>query len=276
MVVLDGLEVFMSWPVEPPWLTISTLRTEVGRCSGHCCRAFTMPLSNSDIENMKAALDAEERGEPWPVTLWRPKGIEVIARMVRPMGPFHILTPAGHRFKDNTNWYTCEHHDPESGNCMIYERRPEMCRDHPYGNECNYLDCTRRESTEKYIWVGPPNVHEPVRKPVQDIDDPDSLGVISRRVRGLEVFKPEAKAWNGAERVLWAVVVAAFGETCFRKGERLGRVEEVCGILGDVAVGNMSRASFLNDFMPIINRRIDDLVSEDEQGHGSSANGEVG
>lgn len=36
--------------------------------------------------------------------------------------------------------YTCRHFDEGTRLCAIYEQRPEMCRDYPYGNDggCEY------------------------------------------------------------------------------------------------------------------------------------------
>ena len=244
--LLEGL--VMRWPAKPPWLWASMLRREVGRCSGHCCRAFTLHFSPETVENIRVALDAEERGESWPIGLPRPNGIDVVARMVRPVGPFHILTPAGDRFKgDDAHWYTCEHHDRESGNCMIYDRRPGMCRDYPYGRVCNYLDCTRSEVTEEYLWVGPPNVQEPVEE--QEPGDADS-GTIDTLHRSLleVVAKPSLRARSGAERVLWAVVVAGFGEHC----ARLGMAGELSRVLAGLAGSDIKTA----DMVTIINDRL--------------------
>ncbi len=150
------------WPTKPPWLGVRRITREVGRCSGHCCQAFTLPLTPEYVDELKSAAEGAERGEPWPSHLRRytDDDIAIVARMVRPLGRFPILTPAGHRFRSPLEWYACEHHDSESGDCKIYETRPRMCRDHPYGNTCNYVDCTRREEVDVIELVGPPNVHE--------------------------------------------------------------------------------------------------------------------
>jgi Fe-S-cluster containining protein len=44
--------------------------------------------------------------------------------------------------------YTCKHYDPKK-KCTIYEYRPQMCRDYPYGNDCNYAACTWKERKQK-------------------------------------------------------------------------------------------------------------------------------
>ena len=38
--------------------------------------------------------------------------------------------------------YRCKHWDPETGDCTIYDIRPQMCRDYPGAHGCNYAACT--------------------------------------------------------------------------------------------------------------------------------------
>lgn len=39
-----------------------------------------------------------------------------------------------------SNFYTCRNLKP-NGDCGIYDTRPRMCRDYPYGSPCRYTDC---------------------------------------------------------------------------------------------------------------------------------------
>lgn len=39
-------------------------------------------------------------------------------------------------------YFTCRHLDQGSGDCKIYELRPRMCRDYPYGKACIVEGCT--------------------------------------------------------------------------------------------------------------------------------------
>jgi Fe-S-cluster containining protein len=76
---------------------------------------------------------------------------EVIAEMVVPLS----VSEANERLErfgsdreytseSEGHVYTCRHFDDETRLCTIYERRPEMCRDYPYGHnggceyECGY------------------------------------------------------------------------------------------------------------------------------------------
>lgn len=37
--------------------------------------------------------------------------------------------------------FTCAHFDAQTRGCNIYQTRPIMCRDYPYGRKCEHLDC---------------------------------------------------------------------------------------------------------------------------------------
>lgn len=72
---------------------------------------------------------------------------EIIAQMVRPIDPPEGKTntfPSG----DKAYWYTCKHL-LENNDCEIYDNRPRMCKDYPYGKKCHYEGCT-------YTGVGTP------------------------------------------------------------------------------------------------------------------------
>ena len=91
----------------------------MSRCTGHCCRRF--PIGDSTPEQ-------------WADPLWfgKAKDGQFIADMLISLGT------------DDTGkyHYTCRHFNVETGNCMAYESRPDMCRDYPYGNPCEHPDCT--------------------------------------------------------------------------------------------------------------------------------------
>lgn len=54
-------------------------------------------------------------------------------------------------------YYTCKHHNAETGNCDNYENRPRMCSSYPfYGNpgaRCQYQDCTWEDGRNPTIPV---------------------------------------------------------------------------------------------------------------------------
>lgn len=43
------------------------------------------------------------------------------------------------------NSYTCKHFDHTTRDCGIYEMRPAMCRDYPYGRVCKFEGCSMKE-----------------------------------------------------------------------------------------------------------------------------------
>ena len=110
------------------------------RCTGHCCKRFTLPYSPEDIQ---AQAEAHERGDKsWLDS----KGgkhmkfnpdIEQIANMI-------IYLDRGE--KNDLYLYTCGNLDKETGNCKIYEDRPSMCREYPYGKKCNFKGCTMKRN----------------------------------------------------------------------------------------------------------------------------------
>lgn len=107
------------------------------RCTGHCCKAFTLPYS---IEEVRAKV---ARGN---VT-----DGEIIVDMLIPLyaGLYSDMPPdlrakvdkiaASNRTDEPAFVYTCRHFDGQ--NCTNYEGRPDMCRAYPYGVKCSYRGC---------------------------------------------------------------------------------------------------------------------------------------
>lgn len=111
-----------------------------GRCTGDCCRSFSLPFTQEQFAKIKADPEKQKRY----------KDGERIFNMILPLGNVRTL-PNGVREKDaKLAYYTCWHHDPISGNCTIYDTRPRMCRLYPYGNECFYVDCTLKQTRIRY------------------------------------------------------------------------------------------------------------------------------
>jgi Fe-S-cluster containining protein len=70
--------------------------------------------------------------------------IHIVAPMLSYLGE-SLYDCDGLTLEEPKHFYTCKHFDSTTGNCGIYEHRPLMCRDYPYGNTCRYLDCTMRD-----------------------------------------------------------------------------------------------------------------------------------
>ncbi len=92
---------------------LPVVRDSIRRCSGHCCRSFVLPMP---LEELKARTDKVWDGE-------------MIADMV-----IHLEDTFPPR-------YTCRHL-AENGDCSVYDRRPRMCSEYPYGGRCMFPGCT--------------------------------------------------------------------------------------------------------------------------------------
>lgn len=134
-----------------------------GRCSGHCCSNFYLPFSPEEIE-AKYVLWTKFQGSgdktnimsmsvadqfqgcdtktPIDIHLIFPMlsylGQDVMPRQVRRVEP-----------DPDRHYYSCKHWDQETGDCTIYEHRPQMCREYPYRGKCNYAACTWKSKKQK-------------------------------------------------------------------------------------------------------------------------------
>lgn len=88
------------------------------RCTGHCCRRFSVDLD----------------------ALTDPKRNVVDGNYLRDMLVLLDEPP-----RDAARYLmACRHFDGRD--CTAYSSRPRMCRDYPYGRPCKYDDCTFRPS----------------------------------------------------------------------------------------------------------------------------------
>lgn len=112
------------------------------RCTGHCCRAFTL---NYDPESLRKMYTFED-GSPVPIT---PNSNSQVPDMVIYLGR-HKDPPNGEPMRNSgvlfEHWYTCKHLSAE-GNCGNYENRPPLCRDFPYKTPCPYSACDWQPET---------------------------------------------------------------------------------------------------------------------------------
>ena len=51
----------------------------------------------------------------------------------------------GYATATEQHYWTCSNHDRATGNCAIYDTRPRMCKEYPYGRPCGYIDCTQKD-----------------------------------------------------------------------------------------------------------------------------------
>lgn len=99
------------------------------RCSGHCCKAFRLSLP---VEQLWQSRNAER---------------QFVADMVVPLGRFASgeRLPDGEDARESGDYFTCRHFDEETGDCLVYNVRPQMCRDLGVTVQCNKKGCTLRE-----------------------------------------------------------------------------------------------------------------------------------
>ena len=110
------------------------------RCTGHCCRRFYLPLSPTQIKGEAALVRLGGRSR------FNPTEIAKIADMVILVDqtPKPNNDSEYNRYHDDSvgYFYTCKHHNKDTGDCMNYENRPNLCRDYPYGGSCAFKGCT--------------------------------------------------------------------------------------------------------------------------------------
>lgn len=92
----------------------------MGRCTGHCCKEFTLP-SYPKIRQRARMGDDDARH---------------VLDLIIPLGG-----TTHNRSGERIYIYTCKELQP-NGDCGIYAERPHMCRDYPYGRPCEQPACT--------------------------------------------------------------------------------------------------------------------------------------
>lgn len=105
-------------------------------CDGSCCERFWLPM---DQDGLWASYSDYQQGFP------AIPDIEMIAQMTI------YLEPA----VTNGHWYTCKFWDSESRLCTIYNDRPRMCREYPYGSECTHCHSTCGTEDVNIVPAGP-------------------------------------------------------------------------------------------------------------------------
>lgn len=135
------------------------------RCTGHCCKNFSLPVSPEELRDKYRQWLGAQGNKPGvismsgalePYGVWDPD-IHIIAPMVVYLGrgapiPRYINS---HEKGSDVHRYRCKHWNQKTGDCTIYDIRPQMCRTYPGMAGCNYAACTwkkrRREKTINII-----------------------------------------------------------------------------------------------------------------------------
>jgi Fe-S-cluster containining protein len=92
------------------------------RCTGHCCRCFSTDFSYEEAQADFLVWKKNPAESKLP-------NIEIVAPMLIPLGKIR-----------GQEIFTCKHLGKD-GNCMIYETRPQICRDFPGPTPCTYRNC---------------------------------------------------------------------------------------------------------------------------------------
>ena len=97
------------------------------RCTGHCCKRIDLPYTHAEVKEMQSSGVYKLPGSKHIVTdrdtINGAPGYTEIKAVVDAMIPLE---------KDNI--YACSHF--KNGNCGIYETRPNLCGNYPYGKRC--------------------------------------------------------------------------------------------------------------------------------------------
>lgn len=129
----------------------------MSRCTGDCCRAFILNATHEELLAWAAGHIRRAMVERRPLNDHEREQV-AIARMVVPLDVFSLdearrkaLGPDALKLAQDLagvqQHYTCKWFDDESGNCTIYEHRPNMCRLYPdngfaaHGG-CAFPNCT--------------------------------------------------------------------------------------------------------------------------------------
>lgn len=100
-------------------------------CPGLCCAAFYWPRTLTEMRK-------------WPELSFDG---EQIRDMLIPLTPKEANDRYAHfssgrkskfKWKNRGHHFTCKNWDEDTRLCRIYEDRPTMCRDYPYGQECQH------------------------------------------------------------------------------------------------------------------------------------------
>jgi Fe-S-cluster containining protein len=112
--------------------------------AGHCCRAVALWWPFIDMHN---AYEAVKRGE---ATFIRSDGVEspiiedilTIGPMIRLVGVCAGSPLATEKWTEPRKVWRCIYNGPAPDfKCMIYDRRPQMCRRYPPNGKCEFTEC---------------------------------------------------------------------------------------------------------------------------------------
>jgi len=123
------------------------------RCSGHCCENVCIPISPEQLKASFLKRSAEDKARLSTSESWWNNAfidIDLIYPMLRFKREQRVHEDSGDLNKslaekasgDGKYYvYSCVHYEKRTGNCGIYDIRPDMCKVHGL-NGCGYKGCT--------------------------------------------------------------------------------------------------------------------------------------
>ena len=102
-------------------------------CLGLCCAAFPLPRGSYAGLVSGAVNEQHEDG------MVRLKEILVpLTELEAQVRIAQVGSALLSQVVSDDEWFTCNQWDSETKRCKVYERRPIMCRDFPYGRQCEH------------------------------------------------------------------------------------------------------------------------------------------
>ena len=111
------------------------------KCNAFCCRNICLPYSYETLtEWHKNALQRQSENQGGKISLSDRSILELYPLLI-----FLRIEPMENVPK-NVYVYTCKELDTEMNRCKIYDKRPMMCKNFPYGKQASklYPNCTYR------------------------------------------------------------------------------------------------------------------------------------
>lgn len=89
-----------------------------------------------------AAFEAGDTRRPLSGYWLKRRDAEILADALVPVaGCAPLLRGGAYPSGSAPYFHSCKHWDAETGDCRIYNERPDLCRDYPYGSECVDAEC---------------------------------------------------------------------------------------------------------------------------------------
>ncbi len=106
------------------------------RCTGACCEELAITGVGRTVDEVLTFVRGRGLDGPFIADMLVPLRA-VVPGALAPNGDVVQVEP------DGGGWvFACRHFDAAARSCTVYDRRPRMCRDYPYGSPCLHGRCT--------------------------------------------------------------------------------------------------------------------------------------